>query len=190
MAQKIQRKPQIDQTMKKIFKSNFQPKYGYFGKTMCTVVAIQGDFRPKKFFWPKKKFFFGPKKKKIFFLGPTVGPQSPTVGLQSPSVGLQSPTDGPLSPSVGLRGSDCRTQGVSPLFTHSKHDRPHRAANFLFSVSPHDSEGCCAREAFFPFKFLVSRPMNCSCGSSNLQSYQSVLSADVQRGVCTANFSS
>ena len=127
MAQKIQRKPQIDQTMKKIFKSNFQPKYGYFGKTMCTVVAIQGDFRPKKFFWPKKKiFFFGPKKKKNFFLGPTVGPQSPTVGLQSPSVGLQSPTDGPLSPSVGLRGSDCRTQGVSPLFTHSKHDRPHR----------------------------------------------------------------
>ena len=127
MAQKIQRKPQIDQTMKKIFKSNFQPKYGYFGKTMCTVVAVQGDFRPKKIFLAKKKiFFFGPKKKKFFFLGPTVGPQSPTVGLQSPSVGLQSPTDGPLSPSVGLRGSDCRTQGVSPLFTHSKHDRPHR----------------------------------------------------------------
>ena len=74
----------------------------------------------------KKIFFFGPKKKNFFFLGPTVGPQSPTVGLQSPSVGLQSPTDGPLSPSVGLRGSDCRTQGVSPLFTHSKHDRPHR----------------------------------------------------------------
>ena len=68
MAQKIQRKPQIDQTMKKIFKSNFQPKYGYFGKTMCTVVAIQGDFRPKKIFWPKKKFFFSAqKKKKIFF---------------------------------------------------------------------------------------------------------------------------
>ena len=123
MAQKIQRKPQIDQTMKKIFKSNFQPKYGYFGKTMCTVVAIQGDFRPKKFFWPKKNFFFSAQKKKnFFFLGPTVGPQSPTVGLQSP-------TDGPLSPSVGLRGSDCRTQGVSPLFTHSKHDRPHRAHN-------------------------------------------------------------
>ena len=61
MAQKIQRKPQIDQTMKKIFKSNFQPKYGYFGYTMCTVVAIQGDFRPKKIFLAKKKnfFFFG-----------------------------------------------------------------------------------------------------------------------------------
>ena len=85
-------------------------------------------FSAKKIFLAKKKiFFFGPKKKKFFFLGPTVGPQSPTVGLQSPSVGLQSPTDGPLSPSVGLRGSDCRTQGVSPLFTHSKHDRPHRA---------------------------------------------------------------
>ena len=78
-------------------------------------------FSAKKIFLAKKKiFFFGPKKKKNFFLGPTVGPQSPT--------------DGPLSPSVGLRGSDCRTQGVSPLFTHSKHDRPHRAWYSLSSL--------------------------------------------------------
>ena len=105
MAQKIQRKPQIDQTMKKIFKSNFQPKYGYFGKTMCTVVAIQGDFRPKKFFWPKKKFFFRPKKKKNFFFGSDC--RTPESDSRTPESVCRTPESDRRTPE-----SVCRTQGV------------------------------------------------------------------------------
>ena len=43
MAQKIQRKPQTGQMLKKNFKSKFQPKYGH---TPCTVVANFDDLRP------------------------------------------------------------------------------------------------------------------------------------------------
>ena len=91
MAQKIQRKPQIDQTMKKIFKSNFQPKYGYFGKTMCTVVAIQGDFRPKK----KKNFFFGSDCR------------TPESDSRTPESVCRTPESDRRTPE-----SVCRTQGV------------------------------------------------------------------------------
>ena len=41
MAQKIQGKPSIGQIMKKIFKSNFQPKYGHF---VHTVILRHASF--------------------------------------------------------------------------------------------------------------------------------------------------